>query len=259
MAPRGNPLIGPDSFGIFVEELSVPVRKLFIFGLLVTLKLLTRIFYKFDFRWVGDVPDSPWKQDYRVITFLNHTSLFEWLFVGALPLGFIWRIATRALVPAADKTIRRPIVGWFFKMLAPKVVPISRQPDQTWKAVIDQIDSESMVIILPEGRMKRANGLDKDGRPMSIRGGIADILQVVPEGKMLLAYSGGLHHIQVPGQFLPKAFKTLTMQLEAVEIPAYREALATDGTNDSFKAAVKADLTERRDTYCPTGREVWVR
>jgi 1-acyl-sn-glycerol-3-phosphate acyltransferase len=235
------------------------VRKLLTFGLLATLKFLIRIFYKFDFRWVGDVPDSPWKQDYRIITILNHTSLFEWLFVGDLPLSFIWRIATRALVPAADKTIRRPLVGFFFRMLAPRVVPISRQPDQTWQAVIEQIDTESMVIILPEGRMKRADGLDKDGRPMSIRGGIADILRAIPEGKMLLAYSGGLHHIQVPGQFLPKPFKTLAMRLEAVDIPAYREALETDGTPDSFKAAVKVDLTERRDTYCPAGREVWVR
>ena len=107
--------------------------------------------------------------------------------------------------------------------------------------------------------MKRADGLDKDGRPMSIRGGIADILRVIPEGKMLLAYSGGLHHIQVPGQLLPKPFKTLEMSLEAVDIPKYRETLETNGTPDSFKAAVKADLTERRDNYCPTGREVWVR
>jgi len=235
------------------------VRKFLTFGLLVALKLLSRIFYKYDFRWVGDVPESPWKQDYRIITILNHTSLFEWLFLGDLPLGFIWRIASRALVPAADKTLRRPLVGWFFKMLAPKVVPISRQADHTWQAVIDQIDPESMVIILPEGRMKRADGLDKDGRPMSIRGGIADILRAIPDGKMLIAYSGGLHHIQVPGQFLPKPFKTLGMALEAVEIADYREALETDGTIDAFKAAVKADLTERRDTYCPTGREVWVR
>jgi 1-acyl-sn-glycerol-3-phosphate acyltransferase len=190
---------------------------------------------------------------------LNHTSLFEWLFLGDLPLGVIWRIASRALVPAADKTIQRPLVGWFFKMLAPRVVPISRQADHTWQAVINQIDPESMVIILPEGRMKRADGLDKNGRPMSIRGGIADILRAIPDGKMLIGYSGGLHHIQVPGQILPKPFKSLAMTLEAVEIAEYREALETDGTIDSFKAAVKADLTERRDTYCPTGREVWVR
>ena len=235
------------------------MRKILTFGLLVALKHLSRIFYKYDFRWVGDVPDSPWKQDYRVITILNHTSLFEWLFLGDLPLGFLWRIASRALVPAADNTLRRPLVGWFFKMLAPKVVPISRQADHTWQAIIDQIDPESMVIILPEGRMKRADGLDKNGRPMSIRGGIADILRAIPDGKMLIAYSGGLHHIQVPGQFLPKPFKTLAMAVEAVEISDYREALETDGTNDAFKAAVKADLTERRDTYCPTGREVWVR
>lgn len=234
------------------------MRKILIFGLLVTLKLLSRIFYKFDFTWVGDVPDSPWRQDYRVVSILNHTSLFEWLFAGGVPLSFLWRIASRGLVPAADKTLRRPLVGLFFKMLAPSVVPITRQADHTWQAVIDRIDPKSLVVILPEGRMKRADGLDKDGRPMSIRGGIADILRAIPEGKMLMAYSGGLHHIQVPGQFLPKPFKTLAMRLEAIDIADYRKALDSDGTSDAFKAAVKADLTRRRDTYCPAGREVWV-
>jgi hypothetical protein len=37
-----------------------------------------------------------------------------------------------------------------------------------------------MVLMAPEGRMKRADGLDAHGQPMTVRGGIADILEVVP-------------------------------------------------------------------------------
>ena len=41
---------------------------------------------------------------------------------------------------------------------------------------MNQIDEDAVVIILPEGRMKRATGLDKKGMPMTVRGGVADIL-----------------------------------------------------------------------------------
>jgi len=34
---------------------------------------------------------------------------------------------------------------------------------------------------------------------------------------MLIAYSGGLHHVQVPGK-LPRAFKTVRLRLEIVDI-----------------------------------------
>ena len=46
--------------------------------------------------------------------------------------------------------------------------------------------------------MKRANGMDLEGMPMTIRGGVADLLMAIPGGRMLIAYSGGLHHVQVP-------------------------------------------------------------
>ena len=65
-----------------------------------------------------------------------------------------------------------------------------------------------MVIILPEGRMKRENGLDLHGNPMNVRGGIADILLAMKQGRMLIAYSGGLHHVQFPGG-VPRIFKTV--------------------------------------------------
>jgi 1-acyl-sn-glycerol-3-phosphate acyltransferase len=226
------------------------VRRLFNFFILFLIWVGTRIFYSFDFRWLDPAPDDPWGP-YKVLAILNHTSLFEWLYAGGVPLSFLWRISGHAMVPIADKTVNRPIVGRFFRLLAPHMLPITRQADRTWKAVLDRVNEDVMVIILPEGRMKRANGLDRDGNPMTVRGGIADILAVIPEGTMLVAYSGGLHHVQVPGQHLPRPFKMLRMNLEEIDIPTYRENLGLDSEPQEFKHRVKQDLADRRDRYCP--------
>src|SRR5207245_10602251 len=100
------------------------------------------------------------------------------------------------------------------------VIPITRERDQTWFAVLDRIDPQSMVVIAPEGRMKRETGLDLHGKPMTVRGGVADILLAIQRGRMLLAYSGGLHHVQVPGR-IPNLFETVRMRLDNLEIAGY--------------------------------------
>ena len=67
---------------------------------------------------------------------------------------------------------------------------------------------------------------------------------------MLIAYSGGLHHVQVPGR-LPRAFKTVRMRLEIVDIAAYIDEMMRNGGADQFKKNVMRDLDRRRDFYCP--------
>lgn len=232
------------------------MRRLFSFFVLRTIKVASRLVYRFRTEWVGEVPAEPWV-DFRVVALLNHTSLFEWLFAGAVPNRFLRRIALHALVPAADHTLRRPLVGRFLKLLAPNMIAISREADHTWRAVLDRVDADCMVIILPEGRMKRIDGLDKHGQPMTVRGGIADILRSIPEGRMLVAYSGGLHHIQAPGEVLPKLFKTLRISFESLDIGEYMRGLGFDTEPALFKRRVIEDLERRRDLYCPVGREVW--
>ncbi len=220
-------------------------RTLVLYGL----KTVSRTFYRFEVEWMGGIPPEPWR-DLRIATVLNHTSLYEWLLAGAVPNPFLRKIAQWGYVPVADVTISRPFFGRFLRILAPKFLSITREPDHTWRAVIDSIEPESLVIIFPEGRMKRANGLDKYGRPMTVRGGIADLLEAVPEGKMVIVYSGGLHHIQVPGQTFPKLFRTIRVALEFVDIEEYREARRAEHAGTGFKAAVKADLEERRAEHC---------
>ncbi len=229
-------------------------RDLFVFTLLLTLKVFARTFYRIRMEWIHDPPPEPWRH-LRLVAILNHTSLFEPLFAGGTPNHFLWRLAHHGLIPVAKKTTDRAVVGTFFRLIAKNVVPITRARDESWKQVLARIDPDAMVGILPEGRMKRANGLDSEGRQMSVRGGIADILESVGEGRMLLAYSGGLHHVQIPGQRFPRLFQTIRMRLEVVEISEYRSDLMErgGGTHEGFKAAVIADLEHRRDTFCPVG------
>lgn len=231
------------------------IRSLAVFFVLFVLKVLSRIFYRHDVKWVGKVPaGDPWS-GIRLVAFLNHTSLFEPVFTAIVPNRFLWRLARHGVVPAADKTTGRPLVGMIFKFVARNVISITRERDHTWFEVLEKIDPDSMVVIAPEGRMMRANGLDAQGKPMTVRGGIADILRVIPSGRMLLAYSGGLHHIQVPGG-RPTIFKTTRIRLEDVDIAEYRAALIDSAGDDGFKKAVIADLERRRDHYAPTEEKV---
>lgn len=220
-----------------------------VFSSLMTLKYLSRLFYRHDFAWVGDVPPHPWRE-IRLVVFLNHTSLFEPVFFGGVPNSFLWRLAAHGVVPAADKTTGRPLVGLVFKFVAHHVIAITRERDDTWFQVLRSIDPSSMVIIAPEGRMKRENGLDLKGNPMTVRGGVADILQALQEGPMLLAYSGGLHHVQAPGR-VPRLFKTVRMRTEIVDIATYIAQMTATGGVDGFKKNVMRDLDQRRDFYCP--------
>lgn len=225
------------------------IRTVLIFNLLTFLRYLSKVFYRHDLVFLGQKPTDPWK-DLRLVVFLNHTSLFEPVFLGSVPNSFIWRLAAHGVVPAADKTTGRFFVGMIFKFVAHHVIPITRERDHTWFEVLHKIDPESMVVIAPEGRMKRANGLDINGNPMSVRGGIADILLAVKEGRMLLAYSGGLHHVQVPGR-PPRIFKTVRLRIENLDVADYIAEMTAKAGAEGFKKAVMKDLDARRDAHAP--------
>ena len=221
------------------------------YALLRTIKFLSSVFYTVRSDWVGDPPADRW-EDIRLLIFLNHTSLFEPLFAAVPPNSFLRRIAWQGVIPAADKTLRRPIVGKLFRFVARHVVAITRERDHTWHAVLERIGHDSMVIILPEGRMMRRDGLDSHGRPMTVRGGVADILVELEKGRCLIVYSGGLHHVQAPGEWRVGLFKTIRLRLELIEIADYlRQLEAGSLSHEDFKKRVREDLEHRRDTRCP--------
>ena len=231
------------------------------YGLLLAVKYVSRLAFRRESHFVGEVPTDRWEK-IRIVAILNHTSLYEPIFASLVPNSFLRRIARVGTVPIADKTARRPIVGSFFRLVAGNVIPVTRKRDDTWRQVLQALEarnqagggSDSMAIILPEGRMMRADGLDSKGRPMTVRGGIADLLLAIPDGRMLLAYSGGLHHVQIPGERFPRLGKTIHMDFEVLEIAAYRERLLAQAGPRGFRAAVIEEMEHRRDTLCPVER-----
>lgn len=229
------------------------MRSYVAYALLRTMKFLSSVFYTPVSDWVGDPPADRWN-DIRLLIFLNHTSLFEPVFTAVPPSSFLRRLAFKGVVPAADKTLRRPIVGKLFQFVAGHVVSITRERDHTWHAVLERIGGDSMIVILPEGRMMRRDGLDSHGRPMTVRGGVVDILTELQEGRCLIAYSGGLHHVQAPGEWRVGVFQTIRLRLELIEIADYLEQMGSGSVAyEELKRRVREDLERRRDQHCPAG------
>ena len=227
------------------------MRPFLVYLMLRGVKAASRLLYHHDMRWIGEVPRDPWS-DLRLVVILNHTSLYEPLFAGGVPNRFLWAVARRAVVPVAEKTATRPLVGRFFSRVAAEVEPVTRERDRTWDRFVSRArEPGRLAVILPEGRMKRRDGLDRHGEPMTIRGGIADLIREIPDGRMLLAYSGGLHHVQAPGDRCPSFFEVIRMRLENLEIAEYRRRLMSEAGEEGFKGAVIRDLTRRRDSHCP--------
>jgi hypothetical protein len=225
------------------------IRSLLVFKLLVLIKWISRIFFRFRGGWVNSRPHRRWS-DIRMLVFLNHTSLYEPLLAGFAPYQLLWRFAFHGVLPVAEKTIKRRI-GLFFRFMAKNVVTVTRQRDETWDQLLNRIDRDAIVMILPEGRMMRRTGLDSTGREMTVRGGIADVLDVLDSGEMLIVYSGGLHHIQAPGDLLPRPFRNIRARLEFVDIATYKKQVFSSASFEESKAAVVEDLARRRDTNCP--------
>lgn len=225
--------------------------RLIRFFLLCLVKIICLPFYRFQYHWLSQ---DNFKQvnDVRLLVFLNHTSLWEPIFVGGVPLNVLWRLSGDLLAPGADITLNdRAIVGRIYHSLFPGLIPISRNRDESWADFMDLVNEESLVAILPEGRMMRRNGLDKHGNPMTVRGGVADILMKKHTGKVMFVYSGGLHHIQAPGDKLPKVFRTIRANLEIMDIQDYKDLIAPLEGKD-FREKVVKDMQNRLETKIPS-------
>lgn len=223
--------------------------QVFSFSVMSFVKIITYPFYWFEVNWLSQKQYSE-LHNVRLIVLLNHTSLYETLFVRLAPFSYLWKIARNLLVPVADVTTNRPVVGLFFHSLLPGIVPISRKRDKSWQTFLDRINDEAIVAILPEGRMRRHDGNDKHGKPMSVRAGVADIIEKLDSGNILFVYSGGMHHIQVPGQKLPRLFKGIKTNMEIISVEDYKDALYQPETKNR-KSAFVADIQTRLEECTP--------
>ena len=221
------------------------------FSLLCFVKILCMVLYRYELKFLSQDRFSAFAQ-VKVVAFLNHTSLFEPLFIGMVPISILWRLSGNdLLIPGADITLdQRPIVGKIYHALLLGLVSITRKKDHSWANFMDMVDEEKLVLILPEGRMKRRTGLDKFGKEMTVRGGIADILKKKENGKICFVYSGGLHHVQAPGDKKIKLFKTICANVEIMNITDYKKSLPFEFGHD-YREEVVADMQRRLDTCVP--------
>lgn len=217
---------------------------------LLFIKYLSKLFYSYEVQWPHGDRQIRWK-DIKFLVLLNHTSLYEFLYLAVLPNAFLRKLSRRMVVPAADKTMNRPVVGRFFKMFAPGMVTITRKRDDTWSNFLESIYEDSVILIAPEGRMMRGTGLDLFGNKMTVRGGVADILEGLDKGQMVIAYSGGLHHVQIPGETFPRIFKTLKISMETYDIPEYKALFKSPVGSEEWKKEVVDDMQWRLETKPP--------
>lgn len=224
------------------------MRRLLAFLILASVKTMSWIFYRGRYKWLEPVPKHKWK-DIRLMVFLNHTSLYEPLFSQIIPYSYLWHLAGHFNIPGADVTLDRPLVGTFWKLMVPNIASVSRKKDATWENYLDSIQKDSVVMIAPEGRMKRPNGLDRFGKPMTVRGGVADIIESIDEGHMVLCLSGGLHHVQTPGQHFPKLFRTIEMNFSYIDIREYKAQFPQNPRERKIK--IVQDLQRRLENDCP--------
>lgn len=217
---------------------------------LLLIKTVSRFFFRYEIGWPNNDPNINWGET-RLIIFLNHTSLLEPLYLGFLPNSFLRMVSKRMVAPGADKTLNRPFVGTLYKIFSPGMVSISRKRDDTWQQFMDSISDDSIIVIIPEGRMKRKNGLDLNGEKMTVKTGVTDVLKNLNSGQLIIAYSGGLHHVHVPGEKTYRIFKTLKMNIETFQISDYNNSFLEPIGSDEWRKKVVADLQDRLETKVP--------
>lgn len=159
-------------------------------------------------------------------------------------------MAKQLVFPVASSSLQKP-QGKMLKILAPRIASLSRKRDDTWQDFMEQLASDSILIFMPEGRMKRPNGLDKDGQPMTVKSGICDLLPQFAGENMIIAYSGGLHQVMAPGQAFPRPFRKLMVNLESLNVDEYLAMFADIKDEKLRRDAICRDLERRRDEYCP--------
>lgn len=224
------------------------MKSLISYFFLLSIKYISKLFYTYEIGWPKTT--IQWSK-IKLIIFLNHTSLYEFLYLGFLPNHFLRKLSKRMVAPAADKTLNRPLVGFFFKLFSPGMISITRKRDDSWVNFLESIYEDSIILIAPEGRMKRKNGLDLDGNKLTVKPGVVDILSGLKNGDMIFAYSGGLHHVQIPDEGLPKLFKKLKLNLEQFDIESYKSMFNETVGSDIWKKKVLDDMQWRLENKVP--------
>ncbi len=104
------------------------MKVLISFFALSCVKIFSHTFFKLKLKWLTE-PKADF-ENIRLVVLLNHTSLYEPIFLQAAPFSFVWQLAKKMVAPGADKTLNRPIVGFFWKLMGPGFISITRKRDK---------------------------------------------------------------------------------------------------------------------------------
>ena len=214
------------------------------FAFLATLKAVGSLVYPSKLYYLNQRRD--W-DNVSLILILNHTSLFEIVYSVTLPYRYLWQFSRRMIIPVATSTLKHPMAAWIFKALSPKMIPLTRKRDGSWQQFLDAVDEEDICVFLPEGRMRRSTGLDKHGKPMTVKTGVYDLLQKFRGRQMAFAYSHGLGHIWPPGSWYPRIFKRVECTVEILDVDEYLGRFEKEA-NPAY--CVRRDMERRRDRHC---------
>lgn len=218
------------------------------FFILSFIKTIGYLIYPSRLKWINSGEGiSRNFDDVSLLLILNHTSLAEFLYGVMLPYSYLWKIANRLVIPVADITLSKPFAKFFYPFISRRVISLTRKRDNSWQIFLEKINSESICIFMPEGRMKRLDGFDKLGKKMTVKKGVYDLLERFPQKKVAIVYGKGLHHILPPGERIPRIFKNISASIEICDID-YLTSLFSKEKDPAISLCKY--LENKRDLYC---------
>ena len=158
------------------------MRSYFISYLGVLSLWVFRLLYRYHIHYVNCDSDSinASVKQIKIMCLLNHTTLWEALHTGALPSQAFYHLLPRVVLPVAQETVVNKgfAVRFMQFFVGERAKSVSRKRDDTWGNFLGSGSRDTVWWLCPEGRMKRPSGLDKHGKAMDCRGGIADFTSI---------------------------------------------------------------------------------
>lgn len=77
------------------------MQRIIAFFIFATIKTLSMIFFRAEVKWLTPKPKNLW-HDIKLFILLNHTSLYEPLFMQIASYSYIWKFVAHMNVPGAD-------------------------------------------------------------------------------------------------------------------------------------------------------------
>lgn len=191
--------------------------------------ILVKILYRCSWTWIGKNSDRGF-QDMKALFLMNHTSYADHMIFVLVPINVIYKMFWNARIAVAQHQVKN--FKGLLQYLENNIVPLSRQRDDSWNNYLSNANAKSIFVMYPEGTRMSPEGLDKNGKKVRVKGGVADILELLPDGDIVILYLDGFYEILGAGMKFPKLFKKVRVTAEVVDIAALKHELAYTGRHE---------------------------